>query len=89
MAEDELFAILAGLVDAWCGRRALRCLRFILPGYPMPSHLTDSWQTLLEAMQNVRALCRDDLTEGERESLGKAIALAEGALRVSSVTGGA
>ena len=40
---EELFPLLDQLIDGWCERRALRELRLILAGYPMPNMLTDGW----------------------------------------------
>ena len=64
---------LAALVDLWCERRCLPALRFILRGYPLSSGLTDDWGNLLEALENVRAFARDELTEEETKTVGELI----------------
>ncbi|MCA1612991.1 MAG: hypothetical protein LC800_02315 [Acidobacteria bacterium] len=68
-----LFNVLDGLIEAWCERRALKPLRYILQGYPLTSGLTDDWHQLKEALENVRACCGDDLTPEEAHKLGRAI----------------
>ena len=64
---DELFAALRCLVEAWCDRRCLRALRHILSGYPLPSPFTDGWGALYEALRQVRASDQDELTDAEAE----------------------
>ena len=62
----ELFRTLQSLVDAWCDRRCLSALHYVLKGYPLTSPMTDGWAELLTALQNVRAFARTELTEQER-----------------------
>ena len=62
----ELFRTLQSLVDAWCDRRCLSALRYVLKGYPLTSPMTDGWAELLTALQDVRAFARTELTEQER-----------------------
>ncbi len=69
----ELFQTLQSLVDAWCDRRCLGALRAILRGYPLFSRLTDGWNELLVALQDVRAFARGELTEAERASVENCI----------------
>lgn len=57
------------LVEGWCDRRCLRALRAILSGWPLSSGLTDDWGNLLEALEKVRALAREELTESEAQSV--------------------
>jgi len=59
----------AELVDSWCERRCLKALRWVLPGWPLTSGLTDDWASLLDALRNVRAFARDELTEVEQGSV--------------------
>ena len=74
IASLEIFhKSLAALVDSWCERRCLSALRFVLQGYPLSSGLTDDWTNLLKALEDVRALERKELTEGEAKSLGELI----------------
>jgi hypothetical protein len=53
------------LVGGWCDRRSLRALRAILSGWPLSGGLTDDWGNLLDALEKVRALARNELTENE------------------------
>jgi hypothetical protein len=70
---QEILKSVAGLVDEWCDRRCLPALRFILPGYPLSSGLTDEWGDLLKSLEDVRAFANEELTEREKESVGKLI----------------
>jgi hypothetical protein len=45
----DLFKTLDALIDAWCERRALRPLRYLLPAYPAVIAHTDQKFQLLEA----------------------------------------
>ena len=78
--ETNIFAILDGLVDQWCERRALNPLRRILPAYPLTNNLTDGWQMLYDALRDVRAFCRDELNAAEQKQLGEAIVIVQNAL---------
>jgi hypothetical protein len=69
----QFFEMLQSLVEAWCDRRCLRALRFILQAYPMSSGLNDSWSELEIALANVRAFARNELTESELQSVEEAI----------------
>jgi hypothetical protein len=75
-----VFATVDSLIDAWCERRALKPLRYILQGYPLGSGLTDDWHQFKEALENVRAFCRDDLTREEAREIGRAIVLLQNML---------
>jgi hypothetical protein len=66
---EQLFASIQKLVEAWCDRHCLGALRRILPGYPLSSPLTDGWGDLLTALQNVRAFAGHELTADEQEVL--------------------
>jgi hypothetical protein len=77
---NDVPAILDRLVTAWCARRALAPLRYILPAYPPAWNLTDECYRLLEAMKEVRGLSRDSLTEEENRDLTRAIILLQDAL---------
>jgi len=70
---QELNSALEGLVYGWCDRRCLCALRAILPAYPMPSQLTDSWGELILALQKVRAFARNETTADEKVLLDKCI----------------
>lgn len=68
-------AILSDLIDGWCERRALMPLRYVLPVYPFAVSLTDEWQQLYTALEDVEALCRDHLDTDERQNLNQALVL--------------
>jgi hypothetical protein len=76
----DIPAIMDRLIAAWCDRRALRPLRLILQGYPPASNLTDESYKLLEAIKDVRGLCRDSLTPEELSELTRAMILLQDAL---------
>jgi hypothetical protein len=56
---------LDSLIDRWCERRAIRPLQCLLRAYPAPLAHTDQKHQLLEALRDVKGLCRADLTEDE------------------------
>jgi hypothetical protein len=63
--EPNLDKTLDGLINAWCERRALRPLAFLLAAYPAVSaHQVQEFE-LLEALKNLKSLCRDHLTSEE------------------------
>jgi hypothetical protein len=63
--EFNLFNTLDGLINGWCERRALRPLAYLLPDYPGVFAHTDRQFQLLEALKNLKRLCRDHLTAEE------------------------
>ena len=63
--EFNLFKTLDGLINGWCERRALRPLAYLLPDYPGVFAHTDQQFQLLEALKNLKRLCRDHLTPEE------------------------
>ena len=77
IGEQELFQTLQTLVEAWCDRRALQALRYILRGYPLASPLTDGWAELMTALMDVRAFARDEVTPEELLSVDKCIRVVE------------
>jgi hypothetical protein len=77
---EQLFASIQKLVEAWCDRHCLGALRRILPGYPLTSPLTDGWGELLIALQNVRAFARNELTADEQEVLEECIRAVDSAI---------
>ncbi len=78
LAED-ISSILDPLIDKWCGRRAVKPLRNLLPSYPRAQWLTDDCFDLLNALKDTRA-CGDEVTVEERGALTKAIILLQDAL---------
>ena len=77
----EVSQILDPLVEAWCERRALRPLRYLLHAYPRPQWLTDDCFQLLEALKDTKGLCHDILPPEEIKQLTKAMILLEDALK--------
>jgi hypothetical protein len=73
--------ILDTLIDGWCERRAIRPLKYLLRAYPGPLAHTDQKFELLDALKDVKGLCRDDLTPEERQLLNEAHNTLEDALR--------
>ena len=79
--EFEPFKILDHLINAWRERRALRPLSYLLPAYPgILTHAHEVFQ-LLEALKNLKRLCRGCLTLGELRLVTQAHDLLEERLR--------
>ena len=53
------------LIDQWCERRAIRPLRSLLRAYPAVLVHTDQFGDLLDALRDVKKLCRNELTPEE------------------------
>ncbi len=68
----DIVKILDTLIDGWCERRAIRPLQYLLRAYPGPLAHTDQKYELLDALKDVKGLCRDDLTSEERQLLNEA-----------------
>ena len=68
-ANRNLLSGIESLVNAWCDRRCLVALKFILQGWPLSSGLTDDWGQLLDSLQNVRSFAAHELTADEAEKL--------------------
>ena len=68
------------LIDRWCERRAIRPLQRLLPAYPAPLVHTDQKHQLLEALRDVKGLCRADLTQDELRILIETINTLEDSL---------
>lgn len=63
--EPDLVKTLDGLITAWCERRALRPLACLLAAYPgVSAHPVKEFE-LLEALKNLKSVCRDHLTSAE------------------------
>lgn len=77
----DLFKTLDGLIDSWCERRELRPLSYLLPHYPGVLAHTDQQFELLDALKDIKGLCRDDLTPEERRLVMQAHDFIEGRLR--------
>lgn len=65
----EIVSKIDELINSWCGRRALKPLRFILESYPLGSGLTDEWFAVLESLKNIKGLCGSELTNEEKKLL--------------------
>ena len=76
----EFFASMKGLIDGWCDRRALAPLARLLPAYLAFNGLTDGWGDLLDALEGVRASCREGLPETDIAIVGDLIRAAEKAI---------
>jgi hypothetical protein len=70
---------ISNLVDAWCQRRALRPLRYLLPHWPH-NGMTDGVHELKTALENVRAFGRPDLLPEEARMLDTLISQIDHAL---------
>ena len=71
-ATMDIVKTLDTLIDHWCERRAIRPLQYLLRAYPGPLAHTDQKYELLDALKDVKGLCRDDLTLEERQLLNEA-----------------
>ena len=60
--EFNFFKTLDGLINGWCERRALHPLSYLLPAYSGILARTHQQFQLLEALKNLKRLCRDYLT---------------------------
>jgi hypothetical protein len=53
------------LIDRWCERRGIRPLQLLLRAYPSPLAHADQMFELLDALKDVKGLCRAELAEQE------------------------
>ncbi|PYJ15807.1 MAG: hypothetical protein DME96_12090 [Verrucomicrobia bacterium] len=81
MGDFDLFGTLDTLIDAWCERRALRQLHYLLRVYPGIFAHTDQKFELLDALKDVKGLCRDHLTAEEKRKVQQAHDFLEERLR--------
>lgn len=63
------------LIDIWCERRCLKPLCYILRDYPLYAELTEEWESILEALQQIRECCCHELAVEERKILAELITL--------------
>ncbi len=77
----ELRQTLDMLIDRWCERRALRPRQVLFRAYPGPLAHTDQMFDLLDAMKDVKGLCRAELPEEELQMLIEAHNALEDALK--------
>jgi hypothetical protein len=69
------------LIDRWCERRALRPLQLLFRAYPGPLAHTDQLFELLDALKDVKGLCRAELSAEEIRMLVEAVNELEDALK--------
>jgi hypothetical protein len=69
------------LIDRWCERRALRPLQLLFRAYPGTLLHTDQKFELLEAMKDVKGLCRAELPDDELQMLIEALQALEDSLQ--------
>ncbi len=81
MDNDEFFASLRALIDAWCDRRCLNALQHVLGPYLAFSGMTDSWGDLRNGLQSVRAFAKHELQPDEVARIGGMIVAADHLLR--------
>jgi hypothetical protein len=77
MRADDFETATAALIDAWCGRRALRLLRTVLPHWPLVSGLTDEWADLAQALKIIRSSYPQDLIGSEMDTVVELLHAAE------------
>jgi len=76
----DICATLDTLIDRWCDRRALRPLQLLLRVYPGSVLHTDQKFELLDAMRDVKGLCRAELPDNELRMLIEAVQSLEDSL---------
>jgi hypothetical protein len=69
------------LIDQWCERRALRPLQLLFRAYPGSLLHTDQKFELLNAMKDVKGLCRGELPTDELRMLIEAVQALEDSLK--------
>jgi hypothetical protein len=76
VAGDEPTAVLRKLIYAWCDRRCLEALKYVLPAYQSFNGLHEAWSSLYNALCDVRVFARYELTEAELEEIRSLIGVA-------------
>ncbi len=77
----DLPATLNTLIDRWCERRAIRPLQILLRVYPGPLIHADQMFGLLDALKDLKGLCRTELPDEELRMIIEAHNVVEGALK--------
>ena len=77
----DIPATLNTLIDRWCERRAIRPLQLLLRAYPGPLAHVDQMFGLLDALRDVKDLCRAELPEDELRMVIEACNAVEDALK--------
>jgi len=75
MTDSRLAELLRTLVDGWCTRRALRPLAVLLPSYLAWNGLSDGWHELWRALNDLRGVGPEVLTDEERTAVAEARSL--------------
>ena len=73
---DEPTALLRNLIYAWCDRRCLEALKYVLPAYLSFNGLHEAWSSLYNALRDVQAFAGYELTEAELEEVSSLIGVA-------------
>jgi hypothetical protein len=73
---DEPTAVLRKLIYAWCDRRCLEALKYVLPAYLSFNGLHEAWSSLYNALRDVQAYAGYELTEAELEEVSSLIGVA-------------
>ena len=74
MPNGQLLDETAKLVDAWCERRCLHALGFVLQGFPLHCLHTDGWGDLLQGLIKAQQSARKEMTQTEAEMVDKLVA---------------
>jgi hypothetical protein len=73
---DEPTAVLRKLIYAWCDRRCLEALKYVLPAYLSFNGLHEAWSSLYNALRDVQAYAGYELAEAELEEVSSLIGVA-------------
>src|SRR5215468_7409789 len=68
---------LRSLIEAWCDRRCLKALDYVLHAYNSFNGQIDGWSMLCAAIRNARAFAHDELTHKELEVMCHIIRMAK------------
>lgn len=70
---EDILNRVNNLVDAWCERRNIIALKYVLQGWPLAQGLTDEWVNLLESLKMVRDWGSSSVTPEESETIRRLI----------------
>jgi hypothetical protein len=70
---QEVLGRVEFLCNAWCDRRSLTALRYLLQAWPLVSPLTDGWGELGIALKNIRAVARTEIQAQELKEVEQLI----------------
>ena len=74
MTNTQIIEETAKLVDAWCERRCLMTLGFVLQGFPLHCYHTDGWGDLLLSLDKALLYGKKEMTPKEVDTLREIIA---------------